>query len=395
MPITVIGSIPNYPSSNPAILAEVAAVNGTSVLNGAGAGTAVTMAARNRASFTFNDVITPGLYEVRYLLSGAQIMSGIVWLETTSGTFQLDDPARLAVYNQRLLRGIDTIEIQTDDSKAIEFDWDIPGATFAQAATNCEVFFPGVQAGQALAGPITQVRPGRYALAYRLADRAANGTLIVPGTLIYKLKDDAGNTDTRAVRIVLGAAIFPGSYAVSVTVATSTAVVGGAVVQVLKNGLHVAWGITNTAGQVTFYLDAATYTLQIKSTPSYLPLAPSAAVVAGPSSFALTLVPQTAAPPDNPDVVTGTLITYDQNGAIEAGVIITIRAIQPMKGGTGSAYDSQSRTVLSDNNGLVSIPGLHPGVSYRIKRGTGPDYTYQVPITAFGVVEIPDILGQA
>jgi len=200
MSVTIVSSIANYPASNPAVTAQLAVLHGTTAINGAGAGSSVTMAARNRASFTFSDVITAGLYEVRYFLSTAQIASGIVWVEAASGTFNVSDEGRLAVYYQRLQLNLESPERPTTDTEPLEFDW-LTGQTFVNSATTCQRTFPGQASGTALTGAITLVRAGRYAIAYNIADRAQNGTTIVPTEILYTLVDDNGNNGYVTLRI--------------------------------------------------------------------------------------------------------------------------------------------------------------------------------------------------
>lgn len=101
MAVTIKSSILNYDGAT-ALRAEVSEPDGTTVLNGAGSGTAVTFGARLSCSFTFSDSITPGIYEVRYLIDGDDTVwaTGLVWIEGASGTFNVNDFVRLAEYGK-------------------------------------------------------------------------------------------------------------------------------------------------------------------------------------------------------------------------------------------------------------------------------------------------------
>jgi hypothetical protein len=105
-------------------------------------------------------------------------------------------------------------------------------------------------------------------------------------------------------------------------------------------------------------------------------------------------------PPSTPGLVTGYLYTYDENGAIQAGVTVTSQVVG--FGGsdasvaiqTGFALDETVRTATSDGAGLVSFTNLFKGVVYKFKRG-GSQKTYQVEVkaTATDPFPLPSIIG--
>ena len=227
MPVTIISSIANYPASNPAITARILLQHGTVAINGAGAGSSVTMGLLNTASFTFSDTIAAGLYEVRYYTSTAQLGSGIVWIESAStGSYKVDDPIRMAIYQQRLQQNLESPERATTDTRALEFDWLI-GQTFANSASTCTRLFPGESAAsaEALTGAITLVRTGRYAIAYAVADRVQTGSTVIPTEVLYTLVDDLGNIGYLTLRVTSRAVI--GDVAVLPLVGTVQARVEG------------------------------------------------------------------------------------------------------------------------------------------------------------------------
>lgn len=198
MAITIKSSILNY-SGTPSLTAEVSAPDGTTVLNGAGSGSSVTAGSRFSVSFTFSDTISPGLYEVRYVNSGNVYGYGTVWIEASSGTFNVNDKARLAAYQEQLARNLESPIRDVADLRVVEFDWPA-GATFT--ANSSTRIFPGQTSTAPLSGAITAVRSGRYKIAYNIADRAADATTIVPTEVLYRLIDDNGNSGDLTLRIV-------------------------------------------------------------------------------------------------------------------------------------------------------------------------------------------------
>jgi len=221
MPVTIVSSIANYPASNPAITAKILLQHGTVAINGAGAGSSVTMGLLNTASFTFSDTIAAGLYEVRYYTSTVELGGGTVWIESAStGSYKVDDPIRMAIYQQRLQQNLESPERATTDTRALEFDWLI-GQTFANSASTCTRLFPGESAAsaEALSGAITLVRTGRYAIAYAVADRVQTGSTVIPTEVLYTLVDDLGNIGYLTLRVTSRLVTGP---AVGVDVALTT-----------------------------------------------------------------------------------------------------------------------------------------------------------------------------
>jgi hypothetical protein len=76
-------------------------------------------------------------------------------------------------------------------------------------------------------------------------------------------------------------------------------------------------------------------------------------------------------PQPGPGQVTGYLICYDANGAVEPNVALYCRPVD-VTGDSGSSFDFTERQVVSDQNGLAVFAGLFMGVKYRVRRGTHP-----------------------
>ena len=100
-------------------------------------------------------------------------------------------------------RNLESPERDVADLRPVEFDWPA-GATFADGDSTR--IFPGQSSTAPLSGAITQVRAGRYSIAYNIADRAADATTIVPTEVLYRLVDDNGNFGDLTLKILPQAA---------------------------------------------------------------------------------------------------------------------------------------------------------------------------------------------
>jgi hypothetical protein len=127
-----------------------------------------------------------------------------VWISSTSGTFLAGDGNAIAAFQVYIANPTESPERDVADLRPIEFDWKIPGATFADGDSTR--IFPGQSSTAPLSGAITLVRSGRYSIAYNIADRAADATTIVPTDVLYRIVDDAGNFGDLTLRILPQAA---------------------------------------------------------------------------------------------------------------------------------------------------------------------------------------------
>jgi len=200
MPVTIISSIANYPASNPAITARILLQHGTVAINGAGAGSSVTMGLLNTASFTFSDTIAAGLYEVRYYTSTVQLGSGIVWIESAStGSYKVDDPIRMAVYQQRLQQNLEAPKRALGDTSSEDFTW-IVSNSGSNAITATKVF-EGQLTPTSVAGTFTYI--GIVFGDYRWSFTPGTGDLpTVAGPVTYQLTDTLGNTGKLTIVMV-------------------------------------------------------------------------------------------------------------------------------------------------------------------------------------------------
>jgi|GEM_PF-5603623 len=200
MPVTIIGSIANYPASNPAITARILLQHGTVAINGAGAGSSVTMGSLNTASFTFSDTIAAGVYEVRYYTSTVELGGGTVWIESAStGTYKVDDPIRMAVYQQRLQQNLEAPKRALGDTSAEDFTWIVSNAS-SNAITATKVF-EGQLTPTSVAGTFTYI--GIVFGDYRWSFTPGTGDLpTVAGPVTYQLTDTLGNTGKLTIVMV-------------------------------------------------------------------------------------------------------------------------------------------------------------------------------------------------
>lgn len=174
---------------------------------------------------TGGDAMTAGS-EGTFTVTVGESLSGIYNVVVKQGSTVVASGGKVlfdgsaTVYVDKQLPSIpETPQRDTTDTRALEFDWPIIGATFANSSSTCTRRFAGETGAQAeaLSGAITAVSgvSGRYKLAYALADRAADATTVVPTEVTYTLVDDAGNRGYLTLRIISlevtgGIAVLPG-----------------------------------------------------------------------------------------------------------------------------------------------------------------------------------------
>lgn len=97
--------------------------------------------------------------------------------------------------------------------------------------------------------------------------------------------------------------------------------------------------------------------------------------------------------PSAPGFTTGYIVTYDEQGVIEAGVTVTCFATAG-DDLTGLGLDSTPRSEISDANGLVQFTNLILGATYKFRRGPrGPYTTVTIPLTAAATTALDTIIG--
>lgn len=104
----------------------------------------------------------------------------------------------------------------------------------------------------------------------------------------------------------------------------------------------------------------------------------------------------TASPPGQ---TTGYATTYDEDGVVETGVVVTCQLLSVDESVTGAAYDSAVRSETSNGSGLVQFTGLFPGATYEFKRRassstTANGFRITIPTTwAEDTFPLPPIIG--
>lgn len=179
-----------------------------------------------------------------------------------------------------------------------------------------------------------------------------------------------------------------GARTVTVTVNDGSSALQNATVR-MTEGSNTYIASTNASGVATFNLDDATYTVAItKSGYSY---AGTTLVVDGNETVTYSMT-ATSITPSNPSLVTGYYTCYSELGVVESGVTVTLQ-VDRVPSETGLALDSAVRTATSDSNGLAQFTNLVPGAWYKVRRGEGNYYTFQLSATATGSVELNSIIG--
>jgi hypothetical protein len=148
-------------------------------------------------------------------------------------------------------------------------------------------------------------------------------------------------------------------------------------------------GSTDASGEVSFSLDDATYTLAI-SKPRYN-FTPTTLVVDGNETETYSMSLQAITFPPSATTTTGVMRVYDEEQALEEGVLIRVQIIDG-PGTDGIAYDSTVWTETSSALGLVQFVGIAHGARYRIWRGTAKaaaeTFTAPTSGTSFDLAEV-------
>ncbi len=115
-----------------------------------------------------------------------------------------------------------------------------------------------------------------------------------------------------------------GQHAVAVTIKTgATTPVQNAKVSVIQSGSIVAWGYTSQIGQLSFALNAGSYTVNV-SAPGFDSLTNQSMVVTTASSFTFTLTPETITPPPTTGLCR-IAVTVRESDQTVAGVDVTAK----------------------------------------------------------------------
>jgi hypothetical protein len=297
---------------------------------------AVTSGTYNSFSFVLTESLTAGVTLYRVLLvdaSNAPISSyGWVYLPSdTLGTYYIDNLPKLdvAAFTANA-KNLESPIRDVADPRPIEFDWQA-GATFADGDSTR--IFPGQSSTAPLSGAITQIRSGRYSIAYNIADRAADATTIVPTEVTYRLVDDNGNSGDLTLRIIEltgGATTGTGSNQLAVTITDGTSAIAGAIVSAKQSGIVKAWGYSNGAGLVTFALASGTYSIEVQNQPGFAPQSPASVTVPASSTLTITLTAQAISPPTTPGLCTVRFAVLDNGTAVQGAIVqVELEDINP------------------------------------------------------------------
>ena len=205
------------------------------------------------------------------------------------------------------------------------------------------------------------------------------------------------NGKLQSDRPVTIALLGTGARTVVVTVNDGTTNLTGAFVRVIKVGdPSVNLYGTTVSGVVTFNLDDGSYTVSItKGGYSY---AGTTLVVDGTEAVTYSMT-ATSITPGTGSFTTGFLTAYDETGTAEVGASIYCELTKAPASDTGFSYDSALRTLTSVAGGLVEIPGLIKGGTYRIWRGTRnssptANNLFLIPTSAGSTYELPSHIGR-
>ncbi len=200
---------------------------------------------------------------------------------------------------------------------------------------------------------------------------------------------DAANLDTQLAAILSNAGT--GARTLTITVNDGTDPLESAKVRFTK-GAESYVQTTNASGICTFGLDEGTWTVTI--TLIGYSFTPTTKVVSatGSQTYSMSAISITAS---DPELTTGYLFAYDEDGNIEQGVEFGLQ-MTGVADSEGYAYDGAIRTATSDSDGLVEFTNLFKGGTYSIRRGTrGKSYSFTIPANEESTFPISSVIGRA
>lgn len=181
-----------------------------------------------------------------------------------------------------------------------------------------------------------------------------------------------------------------GARTINLTVTDGTDPLESATVRLTKGAISVV-GVTDSDGLIVFHIDDGEWDVAITLVGYGYPGGLLVVFENADAEYEMTVL---AVTPSNPGFITGFLICYDKLGAVEPNVNVLVTTVEVGVGDTGFAYDNTVRTVTSDDNGLVTVTNLFPGVTYFFRRGTTKkDYTVTIPADAESPYALPSIIG--
>lgn len=188
---------------------------------------------------------------------------------------------------------------------------------------------------------------------------------------------------------VFGGGSGSGANIVSITVDDGTDPIEGANVRLTK-GADTFVVTTDVDGLAEFSLNDGTWTVTI--TQSGYSFIPTTLVVDGNETQTYSMT-QTVLTPSDPGQVTGYLYCYGTNGAVTAGVVVTLMQLRPISG-SGIAYNGATRSQTSGADGLVQFTGLFLGGRYRLYRGLDDQHpvSFTIDSDQTDPMELPSVI---
>jgi len=165
----------------------------------------------------------------------------------------------------------------------------------------------------------------------------------------------------------------------------------GAAVNARRGGVLKASGPTDADGEITDWVFGAyTYDLAVRL-DGYEPGTDTITVSADAwtKTISLTAISISASEPGQ---TTGYLYCYDEDGAVEEDVTVTVQ-LTAVAEATGYAYDNAVRSATSSAAGLVEFTNLFKEATYRVRRGGGIEYSVTIPAAAGSTYELVSVIG--
>jgi hypothetical protein len=150
-------------------------------------------------------------------------------------------------------------------------------------------------------------------------------------------------------------------------------------------------GRSNVSGVATFGLPDGTYTVAARMTNGVV-FANTTLTVAGTTALTITGQSVVITPPADPSMTTAYLYTYDEEGAIETGVVINFK-LEVGPGGAGRSFNNKVFEATSDGTGLLQVELIREA-TYLAKREDGGKW-HRFKTLDSGTMQLPDILGNS
>ncbi|MGB1125791.1 MAG: hypothetical protein ACPG4Q_11345 [Phycisphaeraceae bacterium] len=195
----------------------------------------------------------------------------------------------------------------------------------------------------------------------------------------------AGTTGASLNQAASGAGT--GARTITVTVDDGTNPLENATVRYTE-GVNTFTADTDASGNATFSLDDATYSVAIFK-DGYT-FTPTTLIVSGDASPTYSMTANAAIGSSNAGFATGYTYVYDENGAVEVGVTLTLQCIAAPSG-SGLVLDTATRTATSDSNGKAEFTNLVRGAKYQVYRNSAIQKQFTASDAA--TFEIPSFIG--